>query len=494
MRKSCMLERDKTMQPDEITTRINAPSTAYPPASEVDDSPANRKGLLPGIALLIAAVAFDRFGLEVGGFNIRLELAVGALLAGWYVFRGGLQALREVGLVEWCLLGWLAVNAVSSLLFSPQPVASLKLTLLLAGLLVLYPVGLMLFRSSQAISWAATMWVVMGIAVSLVALSVALLYIQFGWTEGITLEGNVQGDLFTITPKVHSTLWEPNILGSYSLVVGMLAFGLGCAPAFRSSRLRWLPMVGVACAFCGVMLSMTRTAWAVGLVLLVVASGAALWLRVVNWRRLFTIFVLPALVGIGIGLAIGYSMPTASIQFTGALTQEQIDEVLDRVIRRDSGMSGGATQGSAIDDRLSGLGDTSQVSSFVGRERIYRLALQGWLERPLLGWGTGSFAFYDTGQDRWIPNLELHILFDTGIVGFLLLVVAASVTVWRGVRALRGPHPHKWDTTRYIVFGLLLGALGLFLTYQLTEGSWLGFSWVFFALLVSATRYTSNED
>ena len=57
----------------------------------------------------------------------------------------------------------------------------------------------------------------------------------------------------------------------------------------------------------------------------------------------------------------------------------------------------------------------------------------------------------------------------------------------RSVRALRRPLA-DWTTTHYILFGLLIADLGLLLAYQLTEGTWLGFTWVFLALLVAAGR------
>ena len=448
--------------------------------------------LLPGIVLLIAAVVSDSIKLDIGDVNLRPEIVVGALLAVWYAFRGGLSELRRSGIIEWCILGWLFVNALSSLLFSPQPGVSLRLTLLLAGLVMLYFVGIMLFRSRDAVVWGGVVWVTAGVVVAALAVIAALTYIAFGWTLGVTLEANYQGDLFTVTPKVHSTLWEPNILGSYSLTVGMLAFALGRAPAFRGSPgWQWWSRIAVALAFCGVMLSMTRTAWAVAALLLVLMSALSIWLKVVNWRGLLVSLLLPALVGLGVGVALGYSMPTASVRTTERLSPQEIAEVYNAAVTRGTS-SGSQDQGSAITDRLSGLGELGEVSSFTGRGRIYALALQGWLERPLLGWGTGAFAFYDTGGDKWIGNLELHVLFDTGIVGFLLLATAVGVAVWRGVRALKVPI-REWDTSRFVIGGLLAGALGLALTYQFTEGSWLGLTWVFFALLVSAIRHAGRN-
>src|SRR5260370_27470979 len=88
-----------------------------------------------------------------------------------------------------------------------------------------------------------------------------------------------------------------------------------------------------------------------------------------------------------------------------------------------------------------------------------------------------------------IGNLPLPILFDTGTVGLLLLLVALVAASRPAIRALRSPAV-AWETTHYVLFGLVAAGVALIVTYEFTDGTWLGFTWVFFGMLVAARRLT----
>ena len=153
-------------------------------------------------------------------------------------------------------------------------------------------------------------------------------------------------------------------------------------------------------------------------------------------------------------------------------------------------------QAPALFDRVAeALGD-QPARSVASRERIYSLALTGWLRRPVLGWGAGAFPFlYPPPPEGgyWIANLELHALFDSGLVGLLCLAGAFGLAARRGLAALRAP-AGAWTTSHYAVFGLLAGGAGLLIAYQITDGTWLGFTWVWLALLVAASRAARGAD
>lgn len=471
---------------------------AYLRSNQVGIGYSKQLPILVGIALLILAVATDRFGIQVGGFNLRTELIVGILIAVVAAVRSGvtgvLRLVRSAGVVEYCLVTWLLLSFVSSALFSPMRAQSLKLTVLIAGFVVLYGVGFALLRSARLVTWAALTWIAVGSLVAVIGLVNALLYTVFGRSEGVTLEGNYQGNIFSLTPKIHSTMWEPNIFGSFALSVGILALALTCAPEFGSSKRLWLLRLATVAAFCGVMLSMTRTLWLVMPVTLLLFIAVIFWRKVVRSPRLLLWLLAPAILGTLIGLGVGYSMPTTSIVVTKPLTPAETQSITDRALNRgggssvNSGQSSAGTTTSAMNERLDTLSNPAEISSLVGRKRIYLRALKGIGEKPVLGWGTGSFAAYDDGGDKWVGNLELHILFDTGIVGLLLLAIAVLLPVWRGLKPLRA-NPVNWGTVQFIMLGLLVGGVGLLMAYQTTEGLWLGFTWVFLSLLVMASRY-----
>ncbi len=475
----------------------------------------SQREVLAAIILLVLAVAADRFSVSAAGTNFRTELIAGGLLAAWLLFRSRGTALRGVGLIELCLLGWLAANIVSSALFSPSPKESLKYALIIAGLITIYGAAIMLLRSQQAIKWAAIAWVAVGAGVAFFGLISALLYTFFGSTAGINLERFYHDGIFIITPKVQSVIWEPNIFGSYSLTVASLAFALSLSPAFQSSsHQRWLRFA-VVCACCGVMLSVTRTVWIIAPLLLLLLAALSLWLKLTSVRQILVGLVTPAALGVVIGLVVGsFMMPTLSWKITDPwdLTYEQVTrsvpyllkgqeppaqitgkQPVTPVVPNASGPSAPVTKGSTIGDKVQDTVSPATAPSLQIRNGVYAQALQDWRRRPLLGWGAGSFSILhppEPGGAFWVANLELHVLFDTGIVGLAFLAVAFGVAGRRAVRVLRSPRS-SWEpcTTYFILFGLALGGLGLLAAYQVTEGTWLGFTWVFFAMLVAAARY-----
>lgn len=472
-----------------------------------------------GIGLMALAVSLDRLSVRVGGLNLRFELIVGGLVALWALWRlvrrrSLALALHDMGVIEWCLVGWLAVNVVSSLLFSPARGESLKLTIIMAGLLVIYAACVMLFRSREAVVWAAVALVVVGSGVATLGLLCALYFDLFGPNFGVLLERFYRDDLFVVTPKVQSVFWEPNLFGSYSLSVSVLAFALGRAPAYKSPNWQRFFALAVAAGMCGVMLSMTRTVWLLEPLMLILLVGVALRLGLVRWRGVAMSLLVPAALGSIVGLAVGSSMPSPQWRMgqPWELTEAQIDKMVmdarhdpSQSISIATGAPGapGASsapttlsatpvpvgQGSAFTDRVHELQE-GVAPSIASRWRVYTDAFEGWTRRPILGWGAGAFPFvYPPPPEGgyWIANIILHILFDTGIVGLLVLAVAGGSAAWRAVRALRRPIA-GWNTMQFALFGLLMAGVGLLAAYQVTDGSWLGFTWVYFAMLVAAGR------
>ncbi len=457
--------------------------------------------------MLVLAVASDRFSLPVPGtnINVRFEFVIGGILAAWWLVRLGLwgglaDRLRRAGIVELCLAGWLATGVASSLWFSPAPRQNLRLTLILMALLGLYGVAFLLLGSARAVVWAALAWVAVGTGVAALGLTAALAYTLFGLTPGITLsvEGNYELGIFTITSKVHSTMWEPNIFGSFCLATGLLAFALSLAPVPAFSRSRWQGFfsVAVVLAACGVVISMTRTAWLAGVLLAVSAVLIALRFRITNLRRLAWRLVLPVLAGTALGLVVGFSMPAVIWETGGgqSYTPAQVEQILrDALANPDTAQQvpGSISRGSALGNRAEGAVHPETAISYVGRRQIYMRAFDEWLKNPLLGRGVGAYQVI-VDRNAWLPNLELRVLLDTGVVGLLLLALAGGAAVLRAVRALLMP-PARWDSLRFATFGLLLGSAGLLIAYQLTDGTWLGFTWVYFAMLVAGGRFAGPD-
>jgi hypothetical protein len=473
----------------------------------------------PALILLLAAVAVDRLSIPFGGLNLRVELLVAGLLAA-AVALWRREAIRgAIGPIEICLAGWVGANAVASALFSPQPGESLKYTVILAGLLVVYMAATALLRTPGAAA-AAVAWVAVGLAVTLLGLGAAILNALTGSTAGILLERFYRDGVFIVTPKVQSTLWEPNIFGSYSLALAALAFGLSRAPQFAGRGWAWFYRLAIGAGCAGVMLSMTRTVWLVGPVLLLAVAAWSLRRGLVGRRTLLSSLLIPATLGFAVGLGAGQSMHSVSWRTDQpwTLSYEQVERITQDItsgrgapaLPLDRGTPApGATpaagpggeapadpalpavaEAPALFDRVAEALSDQPAGSVASRARIYGQALAGWLRRPALGWGAGAFPFlYPPPPEGgyWIANLELHALFDSGIVGLLCLAGAFGLAARGGLAALRTP-AGAWTTSHYAVFGLLAGGAGLLAAYQITDGTWLGFTWVWLALLVAAGR------
>ena len=485
------------------------------------------------IGLLVLGVATDRLGLRMGSFNLRLEFIIGALVAATALIRQGRATLRTVGLVDICLGGWLAINLISSLFFSPDVRESLKYVVILAGLLTIYTAGRLVIRPGAALEWAAVSLVAVGAGVALLGLVCAVLFNVIGPNFGVLLERFYRDDVFVVTPKVQSILWEPNIYGSFSLAVCALASALVLArlrvgqewedkSSFVIGRLPLRALyLAVAMGMCGVMLSMTRTVWVIGPTLILLMCAMAWRARHAAPEQILRSVLLPAMLGGVIGLGVGISLPAPQWQMGKPwdLTQAQIDDMVRQRMFGTKEATGEAPhvvptthpgtdaqstatpmpigEGSAAVDRLGEvLGGPGEAPSVAGRWRIFMDAFEGWLRRPILGWGAGAFPLvYPPPPEGgyWIANIELHALFDTGIVGLLLLATAVLVAGWRAFQAIRYP-VGRWDAQAFVTFGVLGAGLGLFAAYQVTDGSWLGFTWVLLAMLVAGERRREARD
>ena len=443
------------------------------------------------MVLLIGAVSADRFGIRWHGVNLRLELIAAVALALVAFVTRRMAAIR-MGVVELCLAGWLAVGAFSSVVFSPAPHESLRLTLVLVGMVGIYGLAVVFLPSRADLARAAVVWIGVGTLVAAIGIVEAILYVLVDSNSGIAFDGSAFGTIIVITPRVTSTMWEPNIFGSYLLTVWALAFALSRAPAAQTPRRKWALRIAMAVAATGIVLSTTRVVWVVAALLGLSMVAVALYQGILTRRGLLADFVNPSLAGMAAGLALAMAMSvvTCPITRTSIAVSSNANPSAGSPPTAANPFNGpGCSRGgSAFFQQSSGFFHPDSTSSFTGRLKVAQLALKGWLHRPLFGNGSGSYAYvFGAAGGSWIGNLELHVLFDTGIAGLLLLLVALVAAARPAIRVL-GSAVRAWETTHYILFGLVAASLALIMTYQFTDGTWLGFTWVFFGMLVAAGR------
>jgi hypothetical protein len=451
------------------------------------------------LVLLVGAVSADRFGIRWHGVNLRLELIAAVVLAVWAVVTWRIAAVH-IGVVEWCLAAWLAVGAFSSIVFSPAPRESLRLTLVLVGMVALYGLAVVFVRTRADLARAALVWVGVGTVVAAIGIVEAIAYALFDSHVGIAFDGTAAGNVVEFAPRVTSTMWEANIFASYLVTVWALAFALSRVPAARTPGRKWALRIAMGIIVAGIVISTTRVVWVVAPLLMLSMMAFGLQRGLIARRKLLADFFNPNLAGIAAGLALATAMSVVACPVT-APSSGGPSSVASSVTSGPSsgpppaaatpfGGPGCYKSGSVFMQHARGFFHASSTSSFTGRLAIAKLAIQGWLHRPVFGNGTGSYLFiFGAMAGGWIGNLELHVLFDTGIVGFLLLLLALVAAGRPATRALRSAAV-AWETTHYVLFGLVAASLALIVTYQFTDGSWLGFTWVFFGMLVAAGRLT----
>ena len=262
----------------------------------------------------------------------------------------------------------------------------------------------------------------------------------------------------------NGTLWEPNLLGSYLAAGGVLAL----ARLLSSERSRQAIYLAVALAVIvtALGLSLARGAWlgfGAGVVTLVMGQ-AVLRLRnarAVHLEALKRNVLLAVLAALTAGLFLTVVAPAFFPSTTAGL-------------------------GSRLN---LGAFDPQADPSLRARVDTLQQALPAIEAQPLIGNGTGSFGVGhqdDKSNPGWIANLELHILYDSGVIGFICWLIGFAGLAWAAIRFLRGRVGDEGYDLNWATLGLMGAVLAIFVAFQATEGSWLAFPWVYLGLLVSA--------
>lgn len=393
-----------------------------------------------GIALLVVASAAPRGSVDIGGLNVRPEhAAVGLLcLALPLLLKRRPQQTAVWTFADYALAAFVGLNIVSSLIASPSPSQTLKWSMQQTLAILPYFFLRVLANHKRKLHWAFGAFLVVG------ALEAAYGVVAYYSNFLFDTEFGVGVDQYGAIPGTYGTQFEPNLLGAYcgAFSVAMLAMYL------QEKRRIYLAGYGITLA--GMAVSLSRGALGatfIGLVLLAYCTRK-MWL--LNWQVLRSIAVTTLCVGLIIlpVLASRYSERMSTLDVTDPTADEN---TLVRFIQ-------------------------------------FAAAVDGFLESPILGNGTASFqllfaredAAIDIGAENpWIANSELRILHDTGVIGFTAFGLFVGAMVWQARRRLkRASDP--------VLLALLVSAAVYSVSFQVTEGTILAFTWVHLGLLACA--------
>jgi O-antigen ligase len=416
-----------------------------------------RRALLAVLPLL---VTLNGVAIPVGGFAVRIDQVAALLLAGALLL-GCVMGHRRPYVdppMRW-LAAFAVLNLVSSMLFSPDRGYSVTQVANIASAWLIYVVVVNYADDRATTRTLQRRYLVAGLfATALGALAFVLA------KAGLDLGGaNVVEYVNDAAQPVGSfgTMREPNIYGSYSAAMLVLAAGLTLLPTPE-------PIVGPRTArivamssAVALIMSFTRGAWLgafCGLIVLLVLAARYFGVRI----RLRTLLAPVALLAV-LSVALWFS-PFEAAEFFRYKVRNLLNP---------------SSSNAAV--RLVAFG----------------LAIEQFAQRPLLGWGTYSFAplmaeglnfrELENWQNLWIPNFALQVVHDTGVVGLLVFLALLGSIVRRGLRAARVAAATDRARAATLV-ALVASYCTLFVPFLFTTGFSLGYAWLLPALIGAHAR------
>ncbi len=419
-----------------------------------------------GVAGLVTACALDRLAVPVAGSNLRPDELAALALAAALTLRvllpsdrlvrlraintsaGRRTRIRGSALLVAILLYWGAGVLSTATAQGDNVARGASLDLLSLDLVALFVALTAWLTTPRRLLWAAKLWLSVATAEAVIGMAAFAWYlVAHGAVPGVQLAPDPP-----YQPLVYGTLYEGNIFGSYMSASFLLALALATEEGVRRKAPLYLVCAATAV---GLLISDTRSAWGatvLGAVILALllqfgrgSKRARLALRLIGGVALVVVVL-------GIGVAV---LP-ASV--TGALG-----------------------------DRVQGLLNFTSGSGY-GRVQLYQQALGEWAAHPLLGLGPGSFTYRLPGDTStgpaWLPNLTLQALHDTGLIGVAALFGLFAVFYVASLRALRLAPP---GPERTVLAGVIAAVTALLISFQLTPGFSLGYSWALLAFGSAAT-------
>jgi len=323
-------------------------------------------------------------------------------------------------------------------LFSPQPWQSYKIVLWLVLSFLAFSATYFVVGRYVGLREALLAILASGFISAAVGIFFFLLFLYTGSTFGVQQDPN---------PKAYGTFFEANIFGSFqafSSIGGIVLLHLG---QVRGRAAGWVA-IGTTLSIVALALSFTRAAWLGFLTALLVL----IFFQLRGGRFLVLILRL-------VMIAFGFSLILAPIGLFPALLA-----------------------------RFASIGETS--GSVEIRREDAQTALAEWPSSPILGLGTNSYGqrHLDPTQDYaadYLGNLFLTVLYDTGLVGLLILLVVFGIIGGALIRIVRNSKS-SWQSASALA--LLCGLAAWLVAYNSTNAFWFSYNWVILAVAVRLSQ------
>ncbi len=402
-----------------------------------------------GFYLLVIGSVLSRFVIPLPWGNLRIEqliflIAILGLALRFIPSRNASLRSIKIDQVGTLAILWVLANVLSSLLYSPDKAASLRICLWLGLSVGIYLLTKNIVGKKLSIQKAVKAILVVGVLEAIYGL---VLYLCFLLGKDI---GGVQTNPIIPIPKTYGTIWEANIFGIYLVSIALIIFNLLLSKEYTKFK-AWL-MAGFFLSFLGVIVSFTRSAWMILAMFLFLSLLTSIKFFLKRPGLLLSLIVF---------LSIFVILLNSPFSDFGSIGLETI-----------------TTEGL-------GMKFFADYSTVTFRLIRVGLALEEWKTSPLLGLGTNSFGqrYYDPSQKNapdYLGTLFGQNLYDTGIVGLGLILALIFLQVKKGLKFLKLSSDPKYKT---LMKGLLIAFLALVAMYQSTAAFWFGFNWIYLGLM-----------
>ncbi|MCJ7509041.1 MAG: O-antigen ligase family protein [candidate division Zixibacteria bacterium] len=395
-----------------------------------------------GFYLLVIGSVLSRFVVPIPWGNLKIEQLIFLIVILGLALRflpdrnASLKSIK-IDRIGALAIFWVLANVLSSLLYSPDKVASLKICLWLGFSVGIYLLTKNIVGKKLSIEKAIKAVLIVGVLEASYGLAACSSFLL-----GKDIGGAQTNPVISI-PKAYGTIWEPNIFGIFLVSIALIIFNLLLSKEFTKFKV-WL-WGGFLLVLLGIIVSFTRTAW----MILVMFLFFSLLISIKFFLKRPTLLLsLVIFVSIFVILLNSSFLGTNIIEGLGKAYFSDYSTVTFRLIRID-------------------------------------LALNEWKISPLLGLGTNSFGqrYYDPSRENapdYLGVLFVQNLYDTGIIGLGLILALIILQVKKGVKFLKLSSNPKYKT---LMKGLLIGFLALVAMYQSTSAFWFGFNWIYLGLM-----------
>jgi len=394
------------------------------------------------------------FSTSIGGLNVKYDqlfiILVFCILVSYKVIVKRRIYIDTAGcfLIVLCLISFF-----SSYFNAPDPAYSLRQTVNLFSVSLAYFIFPNVLVSHDSISDFVRVFLRM----AKVWLIIWVLLFLYSYTSNTPIFGVILDQTEQRAFGVYATMIEPNIFGSFMLVILFLSFSLFVSEkglkGMSKSELRNILIWSVI----GVFISFTRGIWLaaiVGIGIYYMFSSK----NVLKTLRQIFLFIMGGL------LLLFIASEVLEIEFV----KYKVTNFLS------SGRGTGAT-----------------------RLEFWGIALKNWTHEGHTLMGTGTFSFasffntsgiYDRDYDYWISNVYIAFLHDTGLLGLLTFLFFFGDLAYTAMKARAYNGLIDFPFIRDFGTGLFIALIGIGIAFFFTTGLTTSYPWILFGIVSAFNR------